>query len=116
MTDQPQSEESLARAGLEIQRVIDEGLAKWRAARHLANPYGYVTTEEDFEMRRRMTDWERVKKGLPLAAATQQSGPIGWNVRTYLDAQQSQITEPPWRIKGLVVEAAQRKSPLIRTE
>jgi hypothetical protein len=104
MTDQLQTE---PRTGVEreIQGSIEQGLAKWRAAKRQGNPHGYVTAAQESEMRRYITEYERAGRGLPLEAASQRvPSDVEWNVRSYLDAQQSQLTEPAWKIRGLVVE------------
>jgi hypothetical protein len=94
-----------AGAETEIQGIIEEGLSKWRAAKALANPYGHVTIANESDMRRCISEWERVRRGLALEPGDQKlSSEVEWNVFTYLNAQQSQLTEPPWKIKGLVVE------------
>jgi len=90
----------------EIQRVVEAGLAKWRAAMHRANPYTLVTAAEEGLIRQCVTEYERARGGLPLEARKQHSGTVEWNVRSYLDAQQNQTTEPPWRIKNLVVDGS----------
>jgi hypothetical protein len=93
-----------AGAESEIQPIIEDGLAKWRAAKAQANPHGHVTIADDADMRRCISEYERAKRGLPLEAGKQHSSAVEWNVFTYLDAQQSQIIQPPWKIRGLVVE------------
>jgi hypothetical protein len=95
-----------AGAESEIQRITDEGLSKWRTAKQQANPHGHVTVADESDMHRCITEYERAKRGLPLEAGKQRSSTVEWNVFTYLDAQQSQIRQPPWKINGLVVEGA----------
>jgi hypothetical protein len=90
----------------ELPDIIEQGLSKWRAARQQSNPYGHLTVAEEFEMRRCITDYERVKRNLPLETQKLVSLGIEWKVLSYLDAQQNQTTEPPWRIKGLVVDGS----------
>ncbi|MGB9513519.1 MAG: AAA family ATPase [Candidatus Acidiferrum sp.] len=95
----------LTEAEREIQGLVETGIAKWRTAKHQANPHGHVTAAEECEVRRCITEVERAKKGLPLLSPEiPLQGALGWEERTYLDAQQSKITEPPWKVKGLVVE------------
>jgi hypothetical protein len=89
----------------EIQGIIEDGLAKWRAAKAQANPHGHVTVANESDMRRCISEWERVRRDLPLEPGKQdQSSAFEWNVFSYLEAQQSQLTQPPWKIKDLVVE------------
>jgi hypothetical protein len=85
---------------------VAEGLAKWRAARHYADPHHHITTAEEFEMRNCILEYERAQRGLPLEGRKQVSQGIDWKVRTYLEAQQNPTTEAPWRIKGLVVDGS----------
>lgn len=106
MTDQLQTEELQAGVELQIQKIVEQGITKWRAAKQKANPYGHVTVADEFEMRNCIAEHERAKRNLPLEARKQVSQGIEWNVRTYLNAQQNQTTEPPWRIKGLVVDGS----------
>jgi hypothetical protein len=87
-----------------IQGIVEEGIAKWRAAKHQANPFGHITSADESDMRRRITEYERARRGLPLNAGRALQETIEWNLFTYLDAQQSQVTEPPWKVRGLVVE------------
>ena len=88
----------------EIQGIVEEGFGKWREAKQRANPHGYITAANESEMRQCIVEYERAKRGLPLESGKQQSSAVEWNVFTYLDAQQSQIAQPPWKIRGLVVE------------
>lgn len=92
-------------AETEIDQIIELDLSKWRGAKNRANPHGYVTVAEECEVRRWITEVERAKKGLPLLSPEiPLEGALGWEERSYLDAQKSKITEPPWKVKGLVVE------------
>jgi hypothetical protein len=97
--------DTTAGATKEIQDIVEAHMATWRAAKHRASPRAYITTTDEVEMRRCITELECAKKGLPLDIVRPELfSAVEWNVRTYLDAQQSQITEPPWKIKGLVIE------------
>jgi hypothetical protein len=106
MTDQQQPlDEQRARTETEIQGIVEDGLAKWRAAKLQRDKQPYITLVEESEMRRCIEEYERARKGLPLGPRLPtRASAIEWNVFTYLDAQQSQITQPPWKIRGLVVE------------
>jgi len=105
MTDQLQTEEVRTGVELEIQKIVERDLAKWRAAKQKANPYGHVSPADDFAMRCAIAELERARRSLPFESREQkQASAVEWNVYTYLDAQQSQITRPPWKIQDLVVE------------
>src|SRR5712671_6881498 len=104
MTDEPRTEDPRASADREIKGIVEDGLAKWRAALQQNGKQPYVTIAQESEMRRCIEEYERVKKGLPLGPRLPaHTSAVEWNVFTYLDAQQSQITQPPWKIQGLVV-------------
>jgi hypothetical protein len=96
--------DTTAGAESEVQGIVEQGLSEWRTAKQQANPHGHVTIADESDMRRCITEYERAKRRLPLEAGKQQSSAVEWNVFTYLEAQQSQITQPPWKIRGLVVE------------
>jgi hypothetical protein len=94
------------RANTDLTASVEEGLAKWRAARHRTKLHGHVTTAEECEMRNSIMEYERAQRDLPLEGRKPVSQGIEWNVRTYLAAQQNPTTEAPWRIKGLVVDGS----------
>jgi hypothetical protein len=99
----------LARTGaeLEIEGIVEEVLAKWRAAQQQADPYSAVTVAHEFDMRRCITELERAKRGLPLITReNQRPSSVVWEVRTYEEIQRSPAKKPPWKIEGLVVENA----------
>ena len=99
--------EQQAGAERQIHGIVEEGLAKWRAARQQANPHGHVTVADESDLRRCITEWERAKRGLPLAVReNQRPSSVVWDVRTYLEIQRSPANRPPWKIEGLVVENA----------
>lgn len=87
-----------------IQQRVETSLNMWRAAKREADPYAFVTVAQETEMRRCVTELECVRRGLPIPRESQRQNAVAWELRTYLDAQQCKITEPPWRVKGLVVE------------
>jgi hypothetical protein len=88
----------------EIQRCVQSDFVKWRAAKQQANAHSHVTVTQEFEMRRLITELEHVKRKIPLPIENQLQTVFGWEVHGYLDAQRCNITEPPWKVKGLVVE------------
>ena len=102
---QKAQDEPQAGAITEIHHVVEADITKWRAAKQQANPFSYVAVADEVDMRRCIMEMERARRGIPLEARNQHlpSG-VEWNVRSYLDAQRSQLREPPWKIKGLVVE------------
>lgn len=57
----------------EIQRIVEEDLAKWCAAQQQANPHSYVTVAVEFDMRRRITELERA---IPTRAERHQPRPV----------------------------------------
>ena len=63
MTDQSQAQDNVSAAEAEIQMVVNDGFAKWRAARQQANSHGHITVADEAEMRRRITELERAQKG-----------------------------------------------------
>ena len=63
-----------AGAEREIQGIVEEGLAKWRAAKQKADPHGFITVADEFAMSRCITELERAKRGLPLQTGSGQQG------------------------------------------
>jgi AAA domain len=99
------AEQQLPEAG-DITAIVETEIAPWLEAKRRANPHGFVTVVEEFEMRRCITELELSRRGLPLDACKHQPGNEHWDVHTYLDAQRNAITEAPWKIKGIVVEGS----------
>ena len=55
----------------ELQASIEQRLSEWRTAKQQGNPHGYVTVADEANMRRCVTELERVRKGLPLGPKMQ---------------------------------------------
>ena len=87
-----------------IQQQVELNFIRWREARKRANSGADATAAQETEMRRCITELECAIRGLPLEGDDQPKHGASWVLRSYLDAQQCAITEPPWKVKGLVVE------------
>lgn len=60
----------------ELDKVVEEKMERWRAARHKENPFGFITVAEEAEMRRRLREIEAAERGLPLRATGRALQPV----------------------------------------